>query len=611
MANSIMRCVVGAAVLAATLTACGRGDNDAPQSPVAAENTFVIENVKIFDGETISGATSVTVEKGVITSLGGAASGDVRVIDGAGKTLMPGMIDAHVHAFDDAALKNALLFGVAAQLDMFTATEFAAANRGARDSTGRTDKADFFSAGTLVTSPGGHGTQFGLPIPTIEDPADAEEFVRARLAEGSDYIKIVYEPDAGILPSISKETMAAVVAAAHEQGALAVVHISSLAAARDVVEAGADGLVHIFADEPIDDALLAAMAEAGVFVIPTLAIVASIAGEGTGAELAADPDLSPYLTGTQRGFLEATYSGGPSATEYVNRFNVDIALENVRRMHEAGVVVLAGTDAPNPGTAYGVSMHGELQFLSDAGLSPEAALAAATSAPAKAFGLEERGMIAPGMRADMILVDGDPSEDVRAARKIVTVFKNGFEISRAGAAGDAEQPAADASPLTDGLVSDFEEGLGSNFVAPWTATTDQLANGASTATLSRVDAGADGSAGALRVDGEISTQFPFPWSGAGVFFSTDFSKSFDLSEYEKITFDARGGERDLVIMFFTRTSMQRPATATVKINADWQTYTVDLAGIEGAAMDETFGLAFTAGRPEGAFYFELDNVRFE
>jgi imidazolonepropionase-like amidohydrolase len=95
------------------------------------------------------------------------------------------------------------------------------------------------------------------------------------------------------------------------------------------------------------------------------------------------------------------------------------------------VPVLAGTDAPAPGLTYGASLHRELEHLVNAGLTPTAALAAATSAIARAFRLSDRGRIRAGLRADLLLVDGDPSKDIRATRNIVAIWKQGVRVQRA------------------------------------------------------------------------------------------------------------------------------------------------------------------------------------
>lgn len=92
--------------------------------------------------------------------------------------------------------------------------------------------------------------------------------------------------------------------------------------------------------------------------------------------------------------------------------------------------MLAGSDAANPGTAHGPSLLGELDLLVRAGLTPTDALAAATSLPARHFGLTDRGRIAQGMRADLVLVKGDPTRDINATRDITQVWKNGFPINR-------------------------------------------------------------------------------------------------------------------------------------------------------------------------------------
>jgi imidazolonepropionase-like amidohydrolase len=111
------------------------------------------------------------------------------------------------------------------------------------------------------------------------------------------------------------------------------------------------------------------------------------------------------------------------------------ALESARRLHEAGVALLAGTDANNaPGRAcpvvHGAALHRELELLVAAGLSPAAALAAATSAPADRFGLSDRGRIAPGLRADLLLVAGDPASDITATRAIRGIWRRGVRFDR-------------------------------------------------------------------------------------------------------------------------------------------------------------------------------------
>ena len=115
----------------------------------------------------------------------------------------------------------------------------------------------------------------------------------------------------------------------------------------------------------------------------------------------------------------------------------------------------------------------------------------------------------------------------------------------------------------------------------------------------------------MSIAGEVSTKFLFPWSGGGVFFSRDLSVGYDLSEYTNLTFRARGEPRTLAIMFFSRTSQQRPATMNVELTEEWETFTVPLAKVRGLAIDELYGFAITAGRPKGPFTIEVDDVAFD
>jgi len=205
--------------------------------------------------------------------------------------------------------------------------------------------ADIFTAGWAATYPGAHGDEDGAKVPTITAPDQAEEFVRARIAEGSDFIKIVYA-SGGPPRSIDKETMAALVAAAHKFGKIAVVHALTYQAANDAMRAGADGLAHIFADQSPPAAFAGEAARRHLFVIPTLTSIDSFR-EPHGAPLATDPDLRRYLTqpavaNLNRTTLSKYHFPGPLELRY--------AQEAVRRLVSAGVPILAGSDAPNPGT---------------------------------------------------------------------------------------------------------------------------------------------------------------------------------------------------------------------------------------------------------------------
>ncbi len=104
--------------------------------------------------------------------------------------------------------------------------------------------------------------------------------------------------------------------------------------------------------------------------------------------------------------------------------------EGMRQLLKAHVPILTGTDAPVSGSTYGASVHVEMALLVRDGLTPVQALAAATSVPAKTFHLEDRGRIREGLRADLVLVQGDPTSDIFATRDIVAVWKKGIRVER-------------------------------------------------------------------------------------------------------------------------------------------------------------------------------------
>ncbi|HEX6063450.1 MAG TPA: amidohydrolase family protein, partial [Longimicrobiales bacterium] len=214
-----------------------------------AQSALLFKGARVFDGVQVTENTDVLVERGLIARVGrNLNAAGAQVVDARGKTLLPGLIDAHTHTFG-AALEEAVIFGVTTTLDMFTDPTLARAMREEQRRGQANDRADLFSAGVLVTTPGGHGTEYGMPIPTITSPDSAQAFVDARIAEGSDYIKLVFD-DGGLFQikwtTLSEETMRAVIAAAHKRGKLAVVHVSTRAAAQKAIGAGADGLVHLF-----------------------------------------------------------------------------------------------------------------------------------------------------------------------------------------------------------------------------------------------------------------------------------------------------------------------------------------------------------------------------
>lgn len=320
-----------------------------------------------------------------------------------------------------------LVFGVTTSLDMFTSEDFAALMRSEQADGTVTDRAELFSSGMLATAPDGHGTQFGVPVDTIEGPDDAEPWVQDRVDAGADYIKIVVEegyPEVGRLPTLDATAVEALVDAAHARDLLAITHVHTREAARTAIEAGTDGLAHMFHDMAPSDDLVDLAVDRDVFVVPTLVVFEHIGADDPPEKtIADDPRLGPCMAAAQAGNIADPFTGLESV-------GLEPAQEGVERLHGAGVPILAGSDAPNPGTAHGASLHREMELLTESGLTPTDALAAATAVPAREFGLDDRGRIAEELRADLVLVEGDPTADILATRAIVDVWKAGVRVDR-------------------------------------------------------------------------------------------------------------------------------------------------------------------------------------
>jgi imidazolonepropionase-like amidohydrolase len=361
-----------------------------------------IANVRVFDGSGLTPEQTIVIDNGAIAAMGLLVTGDT-TIDGGGATLLPGLIDAHVHVLTPPELEQGAQWGVTTMLDM------GSPSMQLTDSLrNRPGGSDIRGSGPAASAPGGiQTTRMGMPLSTaVSGPADAPRFVAERVAEGSDYLKIIVEDPAAMGPAaLDVPTIAALVAAAHEAGLKVIAHASRTASMRMAAEAGVDVLTHAPLDAEIDDQLAALYVTQGIVTVPTLTMMRTMVAANAGRQL-------------------PTHAG---AIDYTN------ARATVATFHQAGMTILAGTDANmapmSPAKVpHGESLHDELGLLVEAGLTPVEALQAATALPAEYFGMGDRGIIAPGLRADLVLVAGDPTEDIAATRAIRGVWIAGKRV---------------------------------------------------------------------------------------------------------------------------------------------------------------------------------------
>lgn len=338
-----------------------------------------IRNVKIFNGIDLSRQDKVVIENGLISDL---SKGET-IIDGNGGTLLPGLIDSHVHLNGLESLHEAALWGITTMLDM--AAPSPAFVNALKNKPGLTDILTCYAAALY-------------PI------ENAEGFVKEQVESGADYIKIIIEDPPIMAPkALELETIKAIVASAHRHGKITFAHAATLSTFHMATEANVDVITHIPLVAPIPQSMIEELKAKGTIAVPTMVMMKEME--------AVLKEKMPHLQ--------------------ILDFNH--VKTSVKSFLKAGLPVIAGTDA-NQSTlspaniAHGISLHEELAFFVACGMTPMQALQSATSAPAKAFGYSDRGMIEVGRRADLLLVEGDPTQNIQDTRNIKKVWIAGIEV---------------------------------------------------------------------------------------------------------------------------------------------------------------------------------------
>jgi imidazolonepropionase-like amidohydrolase len=368
-------------------------------------------------------------------------------VDAAGKWIVPGLIDAHVHAGSDDDLRTMLRWGVTTVRLMAEDTAKAVAL--ATASGTRTDIPDVFPAAPIFTTKGGWWDEGEPPDSHLNrfpaTPDEARESVRKAKALGSREIKVMLDDMAWCrapkpaLPRVPRPVFDALIGEARAQGMRAIVHAPNLEDAKAAIAAGATALAHGVLD-PLDDATVAAMRSRPVSYVPTMDIFEFLAEPRRDLDRvlgSSGPDLERWLQPATLQRLRSReysdhYREGYPNLDYGER-HLPALRENLRRLKAAGAPVAMGTDMwAYPGLAASV----EMDLYVEAGLTPMDALRAATQDAARSVALPDRGTLQPDSRADLLVLDADPLRDVRNVRRIAEIWKAG---ERAVANASAER----------------------------------------------------------------------------------------------------------------------------------------------------------------------------
>jgi imidazolonepropionase-like amidohydrolase/ABC-type multidrug transport system permease subunit len=442
---------------------------------MARSRTVLIRNARIFTGNSAGGVIengAVLIRYGKIAEvydsrIPGPKEVNAEAIEAAGKTILPGLIDCHVHLgapgglmddwkdydglkISERELAAYLYSGVTAVRSAGDLLDTSLEARRVINS-GEKLSAEFFTTGPLFTVPGGHGAEIlkSLPAPIREragdqflrmpnTPEEAKQAVDALKGAGVDVIKVVLDAGAGgrVFNRLDPRILRAIAAAAHADGLPVIAHTGDARDVEDALSAGVNGIEHGSFRQRIPDSDFAAMAQNGVSYDPTLS-----AGEAFRQFAAGNPDLlnrslvqqvgpAKLLASTRR-LIESPEAVARRKSLADYPIDMDVARDNLRRAWRAHVMLITGTDAGNILVIHGPTVQHELELWVDAGIPPQVALEAATVNAAKALRAGERfGSIGKGKDATLLVVDGNPLADIRAAEAISFVMFKGERINR-------------------------------------------------------------------------------------------------------------------------------------------------------------------------------------
>lgn len=440
-------------------------------APVAAG--VLITNVNVFDGEQSLGARDVLVRGGMIARV--AAPGTIAVeksavrIDGAGRTLLPGLIDAHAHLEshgepiwaaglgqpDDVAQAYVYAGVTTALVMQGSAAGFKLAARARR---GDVVAPHLYMAGPRITAPGGFPINLYralLPWPvsslftaSMLTAANAEE-ARAHIDDMAqrfhpDFCKLTSDafppaaPGMPPTPTLTKQTLVAAIERCEAKRMRPIAHLGS----PDEVMTAAEAGLAIFAHPPtsalLTDAQIARLAQLQIPFVSTQRFLtgtnhmAKDGGTKLDREIVSNDMLATYRN-KPADFVYPAVPPGYDVDGVLTKYEANLRA-NVQRLRAARVPIFVGTDAGSPGIVPGSSIHREMRVLVDAGMPIVEVLRAATSAPAafleEPAGTHTFGRVAEGQRADLLLVQGDATSDIGALENIVEVFLDGRRVAR-------------------------------------------------------------------------------------------------------------------------------------------------------------------------------------
>lgn len=607
-------------------------------------NVIAIIGATVIDGTGAEPAKNTVVIRGdrieTVASKVELPAG-ARIINADGMTLTPGLFDLHTHLPYATSggmpgdwpknLKAYLYCGVTSVVDFGTYAEtFEPMRRLIR--TGVVE-APRISLAARMTTPGGHGAEggrgdfFSLEVSTARE---ARAAVRRLLPYRPDVIKVFTDgwrygaaPD---MTSMNEDTLTALVDEAHKNGLKVLTHTVTLEKAKIAARAGVDVIAHGVGDKNADEELFKLMKAKGTTYAPTLAVYEPRGRDiltpllNTVLEPAVKAAIDPPLVAPRNPPMQPA-PGSVENGDSPRLRRWAMLQNNTAALRKAGIAFGVGTDSGVTGTHHGWATLRELQLLVAGGLTPLEAITAATGNAARAIRVDgERGTIAPGKLADLVLIAGEPHKNIGDIEKISRVFLGGRELDREKLAREIAAPAL--TPITaikaSEQIDDFESANGrSRLDTLWVDSSDAGVN-PSKIIFGRILR--DGGNHALSVTARMSEK-ERPFARINVPLSRGAIEPVDVREFRGVRFDARGdGDYRLIAPSYNIRSNGAHFSAPFKATTQWQTVSIDFTSFkqpEGTRTQahwtgaDLLTLSFEIARPAGAFeWLEIDNVRF-
>lgn len=594
MQRAFLRSAVLSAV-AFTTYATAESRSDGPVAIVGA---------MVFDG---TGAqprkADVLIEHGRISQVGPnlRLPAETRKIAADGTALLPGLFDLHSHwtpsgvpATTPQIATAYLKSGVTSVSDFHEQPESYLPRREWLAQLASPHVA--FAA--RISTPGGHGADWGDQATTIwiNTPEAARAAVKSLLPYKPDFIKAFADGwrygTAADNTSMDEATLTALSSAAHAEGLEVLTHTVTVDRGVAAARAGVDSLAHSMQDRRLDAETITSIRQSGMAVIPTLAV------------------YEPQKPGSV-----PRDRSDPKVAQSFAKF--DNALYNTKALFDAGVPIGVGTDAGMPDTPHGASTIRELELLVRAGLSPAQVLTAATSVSARILHLDQdRGTIAPGKRADLILVNGKPWDNIADIHKIDRVFIDGKLVIGSGAPALPIGNRSDRLPSGQvaALVDDFERADGRSSL-----DTLRLETGDGgldrTVEISQV-VPRDGGGHALLLSARMA-QKAEAYAGVAIPLTRGSVRPVDLHRYKGIRLEVKGtGSYSLQF-----NGLDGRWTTDFQAGESWTTIEVPFSELKAVATRKGAGPAWTSDgivqvelgaqrAPGERIAFEFDDIRF-